>query len=802
MFKNYLTIAFRNFFRNKLFSFINVFGLAIGLAVCTIIYLWIDQELNYDSFHENADRVYRIERELFRDNSYSRWPITSGSYIQALVDDYPEIENATRFWKREFSIKDFNNYTHKQSLFATDNSIFDIFSFKLESGDKNTALINPMSVVLTRELALNYLGTDDVIGKSLSFEWEGEPVDFEITGILKDVPKNSHIDFDMLISISSYPNERFSDWRSNYLYTYILASRQTTKAELENSLKSFVKQRLEPVYDDLLSQGLSIHEVLKIHLFPLRDIHLYPSPNWELDAGGNITSVYMFSSIAILILIIACINFMNLATATAKKRAKEVGLRKTMGGYKKQLVVQFILESIIISIIALVIALILISQFVLIFNSIFNEELSFFSTSNFTIFIYLIGITLLVGILAGLYPAFYLSKFDPVVVLKGRMLSTSGKPIFRRNMVIIQFVISIVLIIGTLTTYLQMKYLLNKSLGFDKENVVLIPARSQQVREGYNNFKNDVLHNPQIHSMAVSSDLPGEPFYSNTNFSSEEDKNNPVLLIILGSDYEFIETYNIDVVSGRAFSEEFGTDTEGTIMLNEAAVQRFGWKPEEAVGKELSFYGGLNKKVVGVLKDFNFRSLHSEIEPMAILLYPEYFDAISIKILPGDVKRNLDFIQQKWESTFSNEIFEFSFLDERMNQLYDNEMRIQNIFFIFSLFSIFVSCLGLFGLTSFVASERTKEIGIRKVLGASFGKIIMLLSKEFALWIIIANIIAWPIAWYIMTDWLQDFAHRININAWIFIASGLIAFVIAVFTISFQAVNAALANPVNSLRNE
>lgn len=803
MFKNYFKTAFRNFLRNKLFSFINVFGLAIGLAICTVIYLWIDQELSYDRFHENADRIYRIERELFRDNSYSRWPIVSATYKHALIDDYPEIENAVRFWKRRFSIKDYNNIVHEQSLFAVDNSIFKIFSFGLERGDEQTALKEPMSVVLTRDDALKYFGTVDVLGKSLKIEWEEKPTDFKVTGILKDIPKNSHIQFDMLISFSSYPEEEFTDWRSNYLYTYILSSKHVEKSQLENQLKTFVSQHLEPVYDDLLSQGLGIHEVLKIHLMPITDIHLFPSPNWELEVGGSMTSVYMFSSIAILILIIACINFMNLSTATAKKRSKEVGLRKTVGGYKKQLLVQFVLESVFVSFIALVLALTLISLFILTFNSVFNEELLFFSSSKVVIVIlYLLGITLLVGILAGLYPAFYLSKFDPVIVLKGNLFSASGKPTLRRNMVIIQFVISVVLIVGTLTTYKQMEYLLHKSLGFDKENVILIPARSQQVREGYNKFKNELINNSRIKSMSVSSDLPGEPFYSNTNFVSKEQTNDPVLLIILASDYDFIETYHLNIVSGRAFSEEFGSDTAGTLILNEAAVKRFGWDNQEAVGKELSYMGVSDKKIVGVVGDFNFRSLHSAIEPMAILLFPEAFDAISIRILAGNLNKSLNLIQQKWEATFPNEIFEFSFLDERMDKLYDNEMKTQNIFFIFTLFSIFVACLGLFGLTAFMASERTKEIGIRKVLGASFGKIIFLLSKEFVIWVIIANIVAWPIAYYLMNKWLQEFAYRIDIGLWIFLLAGSMALIIALMTVSSQAIKAATANPVESLKYE
>jgi putative ABC transport system permease protein len=802
MFKNYLKIAYRNLARYKLFTFINVFGLAIGFAVCMIIVLWVNRELSYDRFHENVTRIYRIERELFRDNEFSRWPITSGAYKQSLVDDYPDIENAVRFWRREIPIKDYKNYVHRQSMFAVDNSIFTVFSFDLEEGSEHTALAEPMSVVLTRDCAITYFGKDDVIGKMLTFEWKREQVDFKVTGILKDIPQNSHIQFDMLISFSSYPEEQFTDWRSNYLYTYILADKRSVKNELEEQLKTFVNIRLKPVYGDLLSQGLGIHEVLKMHLVPLTNIHLDPSPNWEIDSGGSIESVYMFSSITILILLIACLNFMNLSTARAKKRAKEVSLRKTVGAYKIQLIIQFIQESVFLAIVALILALVLVWLFIPVYNTIFSEELSLFPLLNFTNLSILIGVILIIGIFAGLYPAFYLTKFEPIAIQKGESFSGNSKPVFRRNMVITQFIISIMLIIGTLTIYEQMRYMQTRTLGFEKENVVLLPARSQQVRQAYNSFRNNLLQNSQIQSLAVSSDLPGEPFYSNTNFGSSERPNDPVLLIMLATDYDFVQTYKLDMVAGRSFSKEFLSDSAGTIMLNEVAVRRFGWKPEEAIGKELSFSGNSKGKIVGVMNDFNFRSLHSKIEPMALLLYPIYFDAISVRILPGNLHATIDFIQQEWEATFPGEIFEFSFLDDRMTQLYENEMKTQNIFIIFSCFSIFVACLGLFGLSVFTATERTKEIGIRKVLGAPIGRILLLLSREFIIWVILANIIAWPLAYLIMNKWLEDFAYRVEMGWWICVLSGVAALTIALITISFHSIKAATANPVESLKYE
>jgi len=802
MFKNHLKIAYRNFIRHKLYSFINVFGLATGLSICMIISLWVLRELSYDRFHENAHRIYRVERELFRDNLYSRWPITSGTYKQALIDDYPEIVNAVRVWRREFAIKDHKNFVHRQEMFAVDNSVFEMFDFHLEEGDKKTALKEPMTVVLTRENAVKYFGKGDAVGKSLSFEWQEELIDFEVTGILEEVPENSHIHFDMLIAIASYKEEPFDNWRGNYLYTYVLVAENTQKQDLEEKLKAFVTQRLEPHYGDLLLQDRSIHEVLKMHLFPIRDIHLHPSANWEVEPGGNILSVYIFSCIAVLILIIACMNFVNLSTARASKRAKEVSLRKTVGAEKHQLRVQFIQESVLMAFVSLVLALVMSSLFIQAYNGIFSENLSLSLLLQLKNLIILVGATFAVGVLAGLYPAFYLTRFEPVEVMKGGPLSGSGKSVFRRNMVIIQFSISIILIVGVFTVYKQMRYIQTRSLGFDKENVVIIPVRSQQIAQNYGSFRNELMQNPQIISTSASSEVPADSHYSNSYVNRLESEE-PISLIFFTSDYDYVETYRMEILAGRAFSRDFSTDTEGTIILNASAAHRIGWTPEEAVGKKLEgAYSESAAQVVGVVENFHFKSLRREVEPMALLLYPDYIRDISIRIKPGDVGRTLNFIQQKWESLFPGEQFEYSFLDSRINQLYESEKKMQDLFVIFSALSIMVACLGLLGLVSFTAELRTKEIGIRKVLGASTGSVIVLLSKEFIKWILLANIVAWPLAWFMANKWLQNFAYRTNIGWIVFVLAGFMTMLIAIFTFIFQTVRTACAKPVNSLRYE
>jgi putative ABC transport system permease protein len=804
MFKNYLKIAIRNFRKYKLFSFINVIGLAIGIAACAVISLWVLREMSYDRFHKKAQRIYRIERELFRDNLYSRWPITGGNYRDALVSDFPEIENAVRFWGKVISVKDYRDTIHRQEMFAVDNAIFDIFDFNLEIGDEQSALLEPMTVVLTRENAVKYFGTESALGKTLSLEWgQGKLADFKVTGILEKVPHNSHIHFDMLISISSYPESRFSNWRSNYLYTYVLVKPNTSKAFFEDKLKDFVDQRLKPHYGDLLIPGVTIHDVLKMHLFPITDIHLHPSVNWEVEAGGNITLVYIFSSVAILILIIACINFMNLSTARANKRAKEVSLRKTVGALKTQLREQFIFESLFLAVFALVISIFLVSLTIPLYNSIFNEKLSLTMLFEFKNILILLGMTLAVGIVAGLYPAVYLTRFDPVLVLKGGSQSPSGKSAFRRNMVVIQFIISITLIIGMFTVYKQMRFIHMQSLGFEKENVVIIPARSQQIGQSYETFRNELLRHPQIESMTVSNDVFGDAFFSNRSFYDRQKPHDHVNLIFLTCDYDFLTTYRMEVIAGRGFSRDFKSDAPGTIILNEAAAKRIGWTPEQAIGKKLD-WGDPTKavSVVGVVKNFHFKSLRREIEPVALLLFPEYIREISVRILPGNLKETVTFIQQKWKAIFPADSFQYSFLDSRISHLYDNERKMRDIFIVFSVFSVLVACLGLLGLSAFTAEVRTKEIGIRKTLGASTRSVTILLSREFIKWIIIANIAAWPLAWIVMTRWLENFAYKASIGWFIFFSSGSITLVIALLTFIFQAIKAARANPVDSLKYE
>jgi len=803
MVRNYLKIAYRNLLRQKLFSFINVFGLSVGLSICIIIFLWVRQELSYDRFHENSGRLYRVERRIFRENLYSRWPITGGAYKQALLDDYPEFEDAARLWRLTYPVKDHRNTLHEQNLCAVDNSFVNMFDFGLEEGDARTALSGPFKVVLTRRTASKYFGTEDALGKPLPFEWDGELVDFEVTGILKPVPRLSHIHFDMLISIDSFPEERFSNWRSNYLYTYVLLRQGASPTALEEKLKTFVHRRLEPAYLELPVAELGRPDALKMVLFPITDIHLHPSVNWEVEPGGSIDSVYIFTTIAVFILILACINFINLSTARAGKRAKEVGLRKTIGAGTRQLRAQFVQESILSALLSLVLALVLCSLLIPLGNAVFGLDLSIRCLLRPGYMFLLVGITAAVGILSGLYPAFHLARFDPIRVLRGSPGRGSGRSIFRTNMVIFQFLVSTLLIIGMFVVYRQMHFIQTRSLGFEKDNLIIIPAGSRQIPQGYDSFRSELLSHTRIVSVSASFDLPGDAIFSNGDFYTREGSEKFIDLIRIRCGFDYVDNLKLEILAGRGFSREFGTDAGNAILLNESAVKKIGWTVEEALGKKLDRGGPeMEFRVVGVVKDFNFKSLRKEVEPAVLQLFPEDISTVTVRMLPDDLNRTLSFIRAKWESKFPGEQFEFSFLESRLMQLYAGEINMQRIFVVFTSLSILVACLGLFGLAAFTAEMRTKEIGIRKTLGASWASIAVLLTQDFIKWILIANLLAWPAAYYLMSRWLMDFAYRTKIGWEVFVGALGILLLIALGTIFLQTLKTAFADPVASLRYE
>lgn len=819
MFKNYIKIALRNLLKYKAYSLINISGLAIGMACCILILLFVQDELSYDKYHENADRIYRVTREWFNSDGSSSLHLghVAPPIAPLLKNDFPDIIHAVRILKGGTPLISYEDkYFQENRFFFSDPELFDVFTLPFIKGDPKTALVNPNNVVLTEAMAQKYFGKEDPLGKVINFEIQGMvKTDFKVTGVMKEIPQNSHFHFDFLGSMKAlehaFGDAEFKNWGSNNYATYLLLSDGYPYKQLEAQFPAFIDKHYGGVIRQRTGQPLvqapSIRN--KLHLWKLTDIHLYSHLDSEIEPNGNITYVYIFSSVALFILLIACANFMNLATARSANRAKEVGMRKVVGADRMKLIMQFLSESVFLAIISLALAVILVELLLTWFSNFVGKELYLDFNVNISLLLGLLGIALFVGVVAGSYPAFFLSRFQPAMVLKGTQKSNSYKSNIRTALVVFQFAISIILIISMGVVYNQLEYFRNKNLGLNKEHVVVLPASSQMIQR-YPGFKNRLLQHPNIVAVAGSKRVPsGRLLDSSGARIIDGEKSEPINFRIANVrvDHDFIETYGIKLAAGRNFSVEFPTDSTEAFILNETAVKKIGWKsPEEAIGKPFG-YGGRQGKIIGVVKDFHYESLHEPITPIVLLIYPSSFNQISVRIRPDrpeDMAATLEFLNTLWQEYRPNFPFTYSFLDQRYAQLYQAEHKLGQIFVTFSLLAVFIGCLGLFGLASFTAEQRTKEIGIRKVLGASVSNVVILLTKEFTKLVLFATLVAWPISYYAMNRWLQDFAYRININGQLdtFILSAMLAFFIALVTVSFQAIKAALTNPVNALRYE
>ena len=789
MFKNYLTIAIRNLVRHKGYSLINIAGLAIGMACCLLIVLYVQYEFSYDRYHENVEQIYRVV-----DESGAQTP---GLMAPALLDDFPPIIHATRIKHFEKALISYGNKRfYEDRVFFADPSVFEVFTFPLIKGNSKTALQAPYSMVITQEMAGKYFGEDDPIGKTITYD---NKHDFTITGVLENVPQNSHFKFDFLVSFATasdvFPNAGLDKW--NYwsaTHTYVLLPKDYPPTELEQQFPDFVIK--------YLGKGWVESFQTRLHLQPLKQIHLHSNLWGEIEPNSDIKYIYLFSAIAFSILLIACINYMNLSTARYANRAREVGMRKVLGANRIQLIKQFMGESILMAFIALLLAAALMELFLPAFCSLIDRELVVNYLDNWLLLPDIIGIAMFVGIVSGSYPAFYLSAFQPLAVLRKTLQTGLARSRLRRALVVLQFVISVVLIIATIIIYGQLNYIRNRKLGFNKEQVVVLPIRDNHVRQKTESVKNELRQNPNIISATASSYIPGGMKWI-TSFSWEgqrDDEDNTMGFSCI--DHDFIQTFEIELVAGRDFSRDFVTDAKQAFIINEAAVKKTGWN--SPIGKRVTrFYPEfVQGSVIGVIKDFHLESLYKTIKPLVLLIDPEGFQYLSVRIRPNDIPGTLDFIKKKWTEFSPNRPFEYFFLDNYFDKLYKAEEKLGQIFGYFTFLAIFIACLGLFGLASFATEQRTKEIGIRKVLGASIVGIVLLLSKDFTKLVIVSNLIAWPIAYYAMNRWLQDFAYRINIGVGTFLLAGAIALIIALLTVGFQAVKAALANPVEALRYE
>ncbi|MCK4663469.1 MAG: ABC transporter permease [Bacteroidales bacterium] len=798
MLKNYFKIAIRNLLRQKAYSIINILGLSIGIACCILIFLYINNELSYDKFHDNVENIYRVSTEGNISKDYINVAKTSPALSAAIVKDFPEVTNAVRIHEMNqatlFSYKDKNYY--EEQIFYADSSFFDIFSFKLIKGNPKKVLTEPFSIVLTEKTASKFFGNEDPVGKSLRIN---DKNNYLITGIVEDVPQNSHFHFNMLVSFSTLyklnGKERYKHWGSISYSTYITLTDGVDYKAFNKKLPDFANRYL------FKGEEVDVNIKLNPYLQPLTSIHLHSKLMAEIEPTGDINNVYIFSAIAIFILLIACINFMNLSTARSLRRAKEVGMRKVHGAVKKQIVFQFLGESVLLSLLGLIIALTLVELFLPEFNNLVNKQLSLNFINDWYLILGFIGVSVVVGIIAGSYPAFYLSSYQPVKVLKGELKEKTGKFSLRNLLVIFQFVISITLIISSIVIFNQLELLKNTKLGFNKDNVIVIPLREERMQQKYEVFTNELKKLPEIISISAASSTLGSSLNGSGFVPEGVDEKDPWLIFNMAVDYDYVKTMGMTMSMGRDFSREYSTDT-ASVIINETLLKKLGWK--EPLGKtfsHLSRSNSLKLKVIGVVKDFHFISLKQNIEPFMMFYNPDIFTNLNIRIA-GNIPESIDKIQQKWNELETSFPFDYFFLDNTYKHLYKPEQQTSRIFNYFTYLAIFISCLGLFGLASYVSEQRTKEMGIRKVFGASVKNIIVLLSKEFLKWILIANIIAWPLAYYLMNKWLQDFAYRTETYLWIFIISALAALFIALFTVSFQAIKAASANPIDSLKYE
>lgn len=833
MFLNYFRIAFRNIIKDKISSVINIAGLAVGIACFMTLSLFILDEMSFDRFYKNSDRIYRVYIKMLLNGKEDNNSKTPGLLGPTLAQQFPEVQNFTRVGYFGQYLFRYNDKVFTEgNIYGVDSSFFDVFSLDFIYGDSKTALIKPNTLVITESAAKRYFGDENPVGKTLIVEkayaadylnqvenYHDNSEGFLITGLIKDFPSNSHFSTEFLTSISTYEINRY--WLDLWYSTYVVLNEGTNPDDFEQKLTKVVEDNIGPLAESIA--GISLEEFLatgnkyEYRLQPLNSIYLRSSRDYGIDMNtewaqiksSDITYTYIFSAVALFILLIAIINFMNLATARSERRAKEVGIRKTLGSNKLNLILQFISEAIMMSGLSVLIALALLEIILPSFNNLTGKELKLEHFSSFYIIPIIICFILFVGILAGSYPAFYLSSFQPVDVLKN-VRKGNRKSRSRSALVIFQFAVSITLLIGTIIIKNQLDYIQNKNLGFNKEHLFSI-MNANVLGSHTETFKQELLKNANILSATNSSQMfragiPGSGYLFNKKTGTD-----PIILQYVEADYDFLETYQIKLKEGRFFSKEFSTDTSA-VLINESAAKLFRESlhsgDNNPVGKELIRIGRENWaktfNIIGIIKDFNYESLHRQIRPLVIHLYPEDQPAnvFTVRIASADMKNTLAYIEETWRKFVSDEGMWSRFVDENIARLYRAEENTSIVATVFSSLAIFIACLGLFGLATFVTEQRTKEIGIRKVLGASITEIVMLLSKEFAVWVLVANLIAWPVAYYVMQNWLQNFAFRIDLSFYVFIISGVAALLIALLTISLHAVKAASTNPVDSLRNE
>jgi putative ABC transport system permease protein len=804
MFKNYLKIALRIIKRHKGYSFVNIVGLAVGIAVFVLIALYVYHETSFDKYHENADRIYRViqQRNANVVSGESTYATTPPALAPALMDEFPEILLATRIGPLS---KILINYGERgfieDKIYCVEPETFRIFTIPFVKGDPKTALNDPFSIVLSERAAGKYFGNDDPIGRILTLR---EKTDFKVTGVFCNMPDNSHFVMDVAIPFRTYFQFKFgaaviTEW-SNYgsFYAYCLLHEDADSIQVDEKFPAFLNRTKYQVYpsDEHLKDTYSLQ--------PLTSIHLHSDAQIEIGVNNNIRHIRLFSFSALLILIIACINYMNLAVVRYAQRSKEVGVRKVVGASRGQLIRQFICESVLTTLLSLAVSLLIVLLALPAFNTLIGRQLSLNLLGNLPLIFVIISVILCVGLLSGAHPALFISSLSPVTSIKG-LAKKSTKSVYLRNaLVTAQFAITIFLIIGTLVVKNQIGYILNKEMGYAKKQIVVLHIGDIGTRYGFHSkletIKSELTRNPNIISVAGSKRLPNHMTLGAVEILPGRETAGNIPVYAMWGDGDFINVYGIGITAGRNFSKEFPADREGAILINETAAKACRW--DDPIGRTLTYWGNRTGVIVGIMKNFHFHPIHKPIEPFCIYYEPLYFDYLSIKIHGSDVSKTIAYIERKMKKFSPNHPFEYQFFDEIFARTYQTEQKTGKQFSVITILSILIACMGLFGLALFTTQQRIKEIGIRKVMGASVKHIMFLLTRDFLKWIVVANLIAWPVAYLVMNRWLQNFAYRIHIGWVLFLVAAGISFIIASLTVSYQILKTAAANPVDSLRYE
>ena len=792
MIKNYFKIALRNLMRHKGYSFIHISGLAIGMACCILIFMWVQDELSFNSYHKNADNIYRVEQDQKYSEGTFHINVTPYPCAPVFKDKIPEVVNACRIDQTEILFRYKDKAFYETEVVGVDQTYFEMFNSEFIKGNPSTALIQPYSIVINDEIAEKFFGREDPIGKTVSIN---NKHDFIVTGVFKKLPHNVSLDFQI-----AFPFEFFKDlgsyvdtWDFNNIYTFVQLNPNANFNSVSKKITS-IKREYSP------------DSTTNFALDQLSQMNLYSRFGFG-QSTGNIKYVYMFSVIAIIVLLIACINFMNLSTARSANRAKEIGLRKVVGVNRSGLIAQFFGESLLLSVIGLIGALIIVVLLLSEFNELTGKEIAISSLSNSSFMIGILLITISTGLIAGIYPALYLSSYKPVSILQGDKTKGKKSSFFRKTLVVVQFSLSVFLIISTIVVYSQIVFMKDKDLGYNKENLIFVNMKGD-LYKNYEAIKSEFIKTRGVISVSGSS-YPPHRITANGG-GAEWDGKDPNQHVLIGAnfvDYNYCSTMNIKILEGRDFSEEFpgdlvaNDDTVGGFLVNEKVVKAMGLNNKQAIGARFDNFG-CSGKIVGVMKDFNFKPVNTKIEPIAFALVPSQLQYIIVQLAAGSVFNSLNNLEQAWEKVEPNYPFDFKFLDEELDGMYRTEKRMLGLLKYFSIFAIIIACLGLFGLAAFSAEQKTKEIGIRKVLGASELNLTYLLCREFVILVAIANLIAWVFSYYASAKWLEDFAYRIEITPSFFLIAGLLSVVIAIITVSYQSIKAALANPIESLKYE